>query len=67
MLALGAIAGTHEATQFSVPAARPTKYVPGGAEFGARTVPTVESLLGFGKAGCAVISRVEATASSDPA
>src|SRR5258706_15470194 len=59
LLALGAIAGTHEATQFSVPAGSPDEYMQAGPQDDRERDPTVEIRLPAAESGPAEQSRAE--------
>jgi hypothetical protein len=59
LLAPDAIAGTHEATQFSVPAGSPDEYMQAGAEFARELYPTVEISFWDSESGSLSVSRVE--------
>jgi len=54
-----AIAGTHEATQFSVPSGSPDEYMQAGAEFARELDPNVEISYRDSQSGSLSVSRVE--------
>src|SRR5258708_13879926 len=54
-----AIAGTREATQFSVPSGSPDEYVQAGAEFARELDPNVEISYRDSQSGSLSVSRVE--------
>ncbi len=59
LLAPDAIAGTREATQFSVPAGSPDEYMQAGAAFGRELDPDVEISFRDSESGSLSVSRVE--------
>jgi len=59
LLALGAIAGTHEATQFSVPAGSPDEYMQAAAAFARELDPSVEISFWDSQSGSLSVSRIE--------
>jgi hypothetical protein len=56
----GAVAGTHEATQFSVPSGSPDEYMQAGANFARSLEPNVEISYRDAQGGSLSVSRVEA-------
>jgi hypothetical protein len=54
-----AIAGTHEASQFSVPSGSPDEYMQAGAEFALQLDPNVEISYRDAQSGSLSVSRVE--------
>ena len=54
-----AIADTHEATQFSVPAGSPDEYMQAGAAFARKLDPNVEISFWDSQSGSLSVSRVE--------
>src|ERR1700746_561038 len=59
LMAPAAMAGTHEATQFSVPAGAPDEYMQAGAEFARELDPNVEISFWDSQSGSLSVSRVE--------
>src|SRR5258706_14393645 len=59
LVAPAAMAGTHEATQFSVPAGSPDEYMQAGAAFARELDPNVEISFWDSQSGSLSVSRVE--------
>jgi hypothetical protein len=59
LLVPDAVAGSHEATEFSVPAGSPDEYMQAGAEFARELYPTVEISFWDSESGSLSVSRVE--------
>jgi hypothetical protein len=59
LIASAAMAGTHEATQFSVPAGSPDEYMQAGAEFARELDPNVEISFWDSQSGSLSVSRVD--------
>jgi hypothetical protein len=59
LIAPDAMAGTHEATQFSVPAGSPDEYMQAGAAFARELDPNVEISFWDSQSGSLSVSRIE--------